>query len=215
MTRVRLPHLLRTAGLDAGYLVLGLPLGILTFTVAVTGLSLAAGLAITLVGIPVLLATLVVLRWLAALERARAALLLGEPIRGAERAWTGGPWVRTRAIATDPAAWRNALWALLLLPLGTAGFTVAVTVWSTALGFVSSPLWMWAASDEDEGAPFALLDDPSPGYAALRVLIGLTLVPLAYWICRGMALGTARLAQALLGDRRGTPAAIAPHALHA
>ena len=58
---------------DFTYLVLGLPLGIAAFTIVVTGLSLAAGLLITLAGIPVLVATLLAVRGLAALERKRAA----------------------------------------------------------------------------------------------------------------------------------------------
>ena len=41
---------------DFTYLVLGLPLGIAAFTIAVTGLALGAGLAITLAGLPILLA---------------------------------------------------------------------------------------------------------------------------------------------------------------
>jgi hypothetical protein len=74
---------------------------------------------------------------------------------------------------------------------------------------------MWAVPEDDEGPSLAFLDDPSPGYAALRVLAGLALVPLAYAICRGMAAGTARLAEALLGDRRGGSAAFAARALEA
>lgn len=119
---------------DVAYLLLGLPLGIATFTVAVTGLSLAAGLAITLAGIPVLLGTLYACRGLAEAERWRAAALLGVRVRGRERAWRGGVWRRTLAAAGDPAAWRDVLWSLLLLPLGIAGFTTAVTLWATALG---------------------------------------------------------------------------------
>ena len=39
-------------GLDTSYLLLGLPAGIITFTVAVTGWATALGLAITLIGRP-------------------------------------------------------------------------------------------------------------------------------------------------------------------
>ena len=45
---------------DFTYLVLGLPLGVAGFTLAVTGLALSAGLMITLAGIPVLVVTLLV-----------------------------------------------------------------------------------------------------------------------------------------------------------
>ena len=144
-----LVRLARQAGIDAGYLLVGLPLGVATFTIAITGLSLAAGLAITLIGIPVLVATLFAVRGIAHLERRRAGALLGEPVTDIERSWRGRPWQTTKAATTDPAAWRDVAWSLLLLPVGTAGFTVAVTLWSTALGFVTSPLWYWALPDDD------------------------------------------------------------------
>lgn len=50
------PRLARTAR-ELGYVLLGLPVGIATFTLGVTGLSLGVGLAVTLVGIPVILLT--------------------------------------------------------------------------------------------------------------------------------------------------------------
>jgi hypothetical protein len=104
---------------DFAYLVLGMPLGIATSTIAVTGLSLSLGLLITLAGIPVLVATLLAVRALAALERKRAEWLLGTPIPSPERRLTGSPWERTKAIATDPASWRDTVWSLVLLPVGS------------------------------------------------------------------------------------------------
>src|SRR5919201_1083884 len=80
----------RRLGLDTLYLVLGLPMGILTFTVVVTGWSLSLGLAITLIGIPVALLTVALSRGLASVERHRAALVLGAPIRARYRDWRGG-----------------------------------------------------------------------------------------------------------------------------
>jgi hypothetical protein len=188
---------LKRSAHDGLYLIVGLPLGIVSFTFAVTGIALALGLAVTLVGIPVLLATLVLARGMAVLERRRAAPVLGAVIPSSERRWRGGVLARTRAAFTDLAAWRDLLWAVLLLPLGVAGFTVAVTLWSVALGFASSPLWYWALPRGDETIP--LLDDLSLPYAALRVAIGLVLIPVAAVACRGLAQGTARLARAALG----------------
>ena len=182
---------------DAGYLLVGLPIGIMTFTVAVTGLGLTIGLAITLLGIPVLLGTLYACRGLAQVERVRAAALLGTPVRGRERAWTGSVWRRTLAAAGDPAAWRDVLWSLLLLPIGIAGFAIAVSVWSTTLGLLASPLYYWALPRDDD--TIALLDSTSLEWSALRVLIGLLLLPVAAWACRGLAAGTARSARAVLG----------------
>ena len=77
--------LLRQLGLDTVYLLLALPMGILTFTVVVTGWSLALGLAITLIGLPIAMITIHVSRWMAWVERRRAALVLGETIPGVYR----------------------------------------------------------------------------------------------------------------------------------
>lgn len=181
---------------DFAYLVLGLPLGIATFTIAVTGLSLGVGLAITLAGIPILLVTLLAVRALAALERRRAEWVLGTTVPGRERQLSGSVWERTRAILTDPASWRDTLWVLVLLPVGTFGFTVAVTLWSTALGLLTSPAWYWAMPSDDETIP--LLDSTSLGYSVLRVLIGLALLPTTAVTCRALAAGTGNLARALL-----------------
>jgi hypothetical protein len=184
---------------DWAYLVTGLPAGIVTFTVIVTGLSLAAGLAITLIGIPVLLATLYLGRWMADVEQLRAGWVLDAPYHRHRRVWRGGLWTRFKAAVSDAGAWRDQLWSLVLLPVGIAGFTAAVTLWSAALGMLTSPLWYWAASD-DSNDTIPLLDSTSPGWSALRVLIGIALVPIAAWGCRALAYGTGRAAKATLGD---------------
>jgi hypothetical protein len=54
------------------------PFGVLWFSVVVTLLATSAGLAITIVGLPLLLVTLGLVRLAAALERAWAELVLGE-----------------------------------------------------------------------------------------------------------------------------------------
>jgi hypothetical protein len=199
--RPSLPHMLRPSVIagDAAYLLLGLPIGIASFTVAVTGVSLAAGLLITLLGIPVLLLTLLACRGFAALERARASLVLGEPVHAAERPWKrDGAWETTKAILSDLAAWRDLLWSVVLMPIGVATFTVAVTVWSTALGMLTSPLWYWALPDDSDDT-IPLLDSTSVGWTLLRVLIGLVLVPLAIAICRALADGQARATRFAIG----------------
>lgn len=190
-----LPGLKQTAK-DFVYLVLGLPLGIVSFTFAVTMLSLAAGLAITFVGIPLFVLMLVASRWFARVERARAVLVVDDPI-AADPPLQGDAIERAKALFKDRAAWTGTLWSILLLPIGTFGFTVAVTLWSTALGFVTSPLWYWALPDDGDTIP--LLDSTSVGYSILRVLIGLALLPTTMVACRALAAGLGRSARAILG----------------
>ena len=196
-SRLRVLPTARQMAHDAGYLALGLPIGVAAFSLAVTGLALAAGLAITLAGIPILLATLLIARAIGELERRRAAPALGSRIAGRELALDGTLWQRTKTIAADPASWRDTAWSLLLLPIGTAGFTAVVTLWSVALGMVTSPAWLWATNDGDPDLPF--FNDLGAGYSVLRVITGLALIPIAAWGSRALASGTARLARAILG----------------
>lgn len=195
----RLAELSATAARDAIYLLAGLPAGVVAFSVLVTGLSLAGGLAITLLGIPVLLATLYLARWMGDAERWRATQA-GTPITRTARPWSGGVVARTKAAVTDLGAWRDTLWGLLLLPIGIAGFTIAVTAWSTALGLLTSPAWYWALPDNDDQPTAALrfLDDHAAGPSAARAAIGLALVPVAYGLCRVTTSATTRLARAIL-----------------
>ena len=125
-----IPGLAQT-GKDFLYLVLGLPLGIAAFTFAVTALSLSIGLAITLVGIPLFVFTLLASRWIAKLERARAGLVVDDPMI-TEVPLRGDVVDRSKALLRDRSAWTGVAWSVLLLPIGTFGFSVAVSLWGRA-----------------------------------------------------------------------------------
>jgi Putative sensor len=195
--RLRLLPRVREMAHDFAYLVAGLPVGVAAFSLILTGLATAAGLAITLAGIPILLVTLLAARGIAEFERRRAAPMLRSRIHGREREITGSLWERTKAISTDPASWRDTAWSLLLLPIGVAGFTAAVTLWSVSLSLVASPLYFWALDNHDDD--LALFNDPSLGYSALRVVIGVALIPVAAWGSRAVSVGTAKAAKSILG----------------
>jgi len=191
----------RTIARDAAYLVAGLPAGVVTFSVLLTGIALAAGLAITLLGVPVALLTLYGARLMGDVERRRAGWVLDRPITRTARPWRGGIWARTKAAVTDVGAWRDTVWGLVVLPmLGLLGFTVAITAWSTALGFVTSPLWYWAlpGNDNPDNATLDYLNNHAAGPSAVRVAVGLALIPVAIATCRALADATARAAWALL-----------------
>ena len=78
----------RQLGVDTGYALVGLPLGIVAFTVAVTGLSAGVGLLIIWIGVPVLVGTLLAARGLATAERRLLPAVLG---RSCPRRRTGAP----------------------------------------------------------------------------------------------------------------------------
>ena len=127
------------------YLLLDLAVGVIGFTVVVTGLSLGLGLLITLIGIPIIAATLLLVRWAGRVELARASVLLEEDLPGPGPLPRGESLLgRLFAPIRDAAAWKAAAYFVLMLPAGIVTFTIAVTWWATALGMLTLPAWAWA-----------------------------------------------------------------------
>ncbi len=127
----------------AGYLVLGLPLGIVEFVAIVTGLSMGLGLLITLLGIPVLVLTLLGTRATAAFERELARTLLDAPMPRHQPRPDRSPgffWRRLVDLVADRDTWASVAFLLLRLPLGIIDFTVVVTIVSLALGGFAQPI---------------------------------------------------------------------------
>lgn len=171
--------------------LIGLPLGILYFTWLVTGLSTGLGLAITLIGIPLLTLVLASVRPLLAGERAMANALLGAEIPSAPLAPRGEGWIgRLKAYWTDSATWRGIAYLLARFPVGIFTFTVAVATYASALILIAAPV-------------LAPLDPIELGiWEPDTVLEGLALVPLgatlllaAGWISEGMAAMSRALAR--------------------
>lgn len=121
----------------AAYLLMGLGLGVLDFTLLVTGFSLGLGLLVTIIGIPVLVATFLVARGLATLERRLAVLLLDAPMphRRMVAPEEGGlKWRRLRSLVASRRTWSEIAFLTLRLPLSILDFTFIVTVIALALG---------------------------------------------------------------------------------
>ena len=185
-------------GADTLYLALGLPMGILTFTWVVTGWSVSLGLLITLIGLPLAVVTVVVSRALAQVERQRAALVLGSAVpERYRRPAKPGIVAKLRALLGDAQTWKDLGWHLLLLPVGIAGFTIAVTTWGTTLGLIAMPAWYW--SIPDPGVDLGLFTVDTLGEAFAATVLGLVSLPLTIALVRGSAAATGALARALLG----------------
>jgi hypothetical protein len=119
------------------YLLVGLALGVLDFTLVVTGFSLGLGMLVTIIGIPVLVVTFLVARGLATMERRVAASLLEAPMphrRLVAAEETGLFWNRLRSLASARRTWSEILFLMVRLPLAIVDFTVVVTVIALAFG---------------------------------------------------------------------------------
>ena len=123
----------------------GFVLGIVAFVMVVAGLCFGYSLLVlALVGLPLLGLTLRLASWFAAVERARAGLMLGVRIP----AWPAGsrtgyrwgilPYWRTLG---ERATWGEIGYALLRLPVSAVAVTLSVAMWSAAVVLLTLPLY--------------------------------------------------------------------------
>ena len=96
------------------YLLLSMPVGIVTFVVLVTGLATGAGLLITLLGIPIIWLTFVLARSLADLERMRARVFLDADVARLYLPDAKGWWKRLISRTEDPSTWLDIVYGILL-----------------------------------------------------------------------------------------------------
>jgi signal transduction histidine kinase len=202
-------------GVDTAYALVGLPLAVAAFTVVVTGLSVGAGLLITVIGLPVLVATVYAARGLAHLERARIRPVLRRGpspvvyhLPDPDLPW----WRRMLATLGDGQAWLDLLHAVVRLPVSVFSFSVVLSWWASALGGLS--YWFWQrwlpAQDPDNHDLPELLgfgrstDTRITFYLVLGALTALTL-PL---VVRGCALLEAWVAHGMLNGVAGMRAEI-------
>jgi len=126
------------------YMLLSLATGIVYFTVVTTGLSLSFGLAVLIVGIPFVILFVGIVRLLSLVEGRLVEAMLGERMpRRPLYAEHGLPLLtRIGRMFTDPRTWSAMLYMVLMLPLGIAYFTVAVTGLSASLALIFGSLAM-------------------------------------------------------------------------
>ncbi|MFK0154993.1 sensor histidine kinase [Streptomyces sp. NPDC090493] len=114
---------------EIAHLLLNLPMSLFGFVYVVTTVWVSGVLTLTVIGVPLLAATLVGARQLGKLERARARALLG--VRVEEP--TPLPWARRGASSgrlwltlKDPVGWRTLLYDFIRLPWGVLTFSVTL-----------------------------------------------------------------------------------------
>jgi hypothetical protein len=128
-------------------MILSLATGITYFTLVVTGVSTAGGMLVLIVGVPLFLLVLGMVRAMALFEGKLVEGLLGTRMPRRERAappdtnllqrmWF---WVK------DIRTWASMAYMIIMLPLGIFYFTIAVTGLSVGLWGIASVGWGWFA----------------------------------------------------------------------
>jgi uncharacterized membrane protein len=192
------------------YMLLSLATGIVYFTFVVTGLSLSAGLAILIIGVPFFLAFIGVARVIALGEGRVLEATTGE--RMPRRPVHPGPaapfMTRIVEMLKDVRTWTTLMYLLVMLPLGIIYFTLAVVGLAIGLRLTIAPL---VVAGRDFGwfppgfsAGVIQLDGrsyeaPETFIGALVcLLLGILVITLVMHAARAIVRGHARLAKALL-----------------
>jgi hypothetical protein len=186
------------------YMLLTLATGIVYFVFVVTGLSLSAGLAVLIVGLPFFLMFIGIARVLALGEGRLLEAITGErmPRRPVHPGPKLGLWARIMAMLSDPRTWTTLAYLLLMLPLGIIYSVVAIVGVSLGGALVVAPFLViaqhlgWNINDGESLLQPAVLGTPLliPFVVALGVVIFTTLMHTA----RGVGRMQVALARALL-----------------
>jgi signal transduction histidine kinase len=188
---------------SAAYLLLHFPLGLAYFVGLVVLTSVSAGTMIIWVGVLGFALTMILWRGAAIFERRLVRLAFGVEVPRPYRALpTGGNLFRKwKAMAADPATWKDLVYLLLAFPLGTAEFVLSVALWSASLALITMPvsiIWQQAGFIYiTVGNHEIWFDDPVTTLPA--VPLGLALAAVTLYVVRGVGHAHGALARYLLG----------------
>jgi signal transduction histidine kinase len=177
-------------GSALGYLALA-PLGLVLFAlVAVTTVLIPVW-----VGLPLVLAVLVLVRSYTGLHRGRAARILGAPVQRPYRPVDRRGWFgRLRRVAGDPATWRDLAWLLLNASVGLALRIVPIALLLAGLGALAFPLYWPSLPRTAEPVWVGMVPVSDQANANLVPLEGVALLLLWWvlspWLARADALLT-------------------------
>jgi len=184
------------------YMLLSLATGVFYFTWVVTGMSLSLGLAVLIIGIPFVILFFGSVRLLSLVEGRLVEAMLGERMpRRPLYASRGLPLIeRIKAMFTDPRSWSTLLYMLLMLPLGIAYFTIAVTGIAVALSLIIAPVLHWLGADNGElWLNGMLVESHIANWSTPFVLIaGVLLLFMVLHVARGIGRLHGQLAKHLL-----------------
>ncbi len=185
------------------YMLLSLVTGIFYFTWVTVGLSLSAGLSILIIGLPFIVLFFGSVRVLALVEGRMVEATLGvrmpRRVRYTDKSMS--IWQRIGAMFTDPRTWLTMLYMLLMLPLGSTYFTIAVTGLSVSLALIFAPLLQLIGIP---GVTVAMANGPdwvAPLWMSpFLVCAGIALLFLTLHLARGIGFLHGRFARSLLVD---------------
>jgi serine/threonine protein kinase len=180
------------------YLLAAMPLGIVYFTLLITGLSVGVGSLIIWIGIPLLAGTFGLGRLFAAFERGCNQRLLGMPVAHRERSIQPATIIQSlKRLFFSERTWREVGYLMLKLPVGILSFVVVVSLlsigpWLTAAVFLYQTSWYNLNIGDFQLESLAT--------ASAASFMGVVVIYASYFVLRWAAWCQGRLAQLMLAD---------------
>lgn len=189
---------------NIAFLLLSFPLGVAYFVAVTVGLSIGGGLSVTLVGIPLVLVTLVVVNYIGWAEAFLASWLLSVTVKTPELptltaeddiASIDGLATVAGRIVGSRTTWTGLVYVLLKFAFGVVAFTAVVTAFSIVGSLLAMPV---------------LYDTPTAGYslgtytvnslkhALVGAGLGVVLLFVAFHLLNGLARLGGSLVETLL-----------------
>ena len=197
----------RRALVDTAYILTGFALSLAWWVLLVTLIATGAGMVVTLVGIPILTATMYLWTRIAETERWRARRMLGLDVPSPYGAIEAGGflalvfeprvvWARMK----DPAVWRDLVYLLVVFfPLAIATFCIAVSAWAVGVGLVAQPFTYWTGAGLQFGESHRVDTLPESLACLVAGLLVLLVLP---WVIGLLAAVHAWTVRSLLGPRQ-------------
>jgi len=156
--------------LNTGYVLLAFPTGLAYFVVLVVGISVGVALAVVIVGLGILAATLAAWRGMAGIERALARSLLGVPIPQPPDRRDLALMDRVTRWLRDPVTWKSLVFVALKFPLGIVsvaatgflGFVALVMLFAPIIVLITPvTVFGWIVTSFAEALPLTLIGIPA------------------------------------------------------
>ena len=183
------------------YLLLAFPLGMAYYIILMVGFTVGLGLSVLVVGLGILLATVIGLRYLASFERGLANTLLGTKIHKPDDVEKASEGIvgTAKAYLQASSTWRGLGFIVLKFPIGVLSFVLLVTFLGTAVELLLIPLFPtgvfnivvfdWVVAESVE----------TTTELAIAFLAGVVLLFIAFHILNAFARANASIASSLLG----------------
>jgi signal transduction histidine kinase len=195
--------LLRRVGADSGYVLLGLPLAIVSFALLVPLLAVTTGTLVIVLGLPVLALALLIARGFADLERVRLQAVLGRPVprpqyRRADPA--AGLFTQMLTPIMQGQPWLDLLHGIFVLIPAIISFVFGFAWWAMALGGLTWPIWgRYIPVGDGDAVVSGLMGKDTPGNRTILYLtVGIIATLTLPFVLRAVAALHASFSSALL-----------------